>query len=885
MIELPTSIRHRVELLLKKYKNTPNAEFEIRFKIDEEIFKLLFTSLKPTLLEQNIDIITPIKKANVQRCSNRKTITFETSNKKDIYHIQKCKLDQIFVKSSINYKLVLSSENQLPEFSSNAAKLIRLKLRVSVNFLEDWRLDLTLVREIDISLLNQLQPIKDKMFPQNLTLESFLEKAPFSIVDRFELEIEHVSSSLLNIQNIETVLTNLFNIIDPNLKEKNEHQEMIYKAASYIVPKNILSFYKRKHGFKHLVNQPIGLIKDTYNRILYPNISNYYLTDKADGERCLAINQDGVSTIITSTKLIKLDHKISNRQKQPTKKSNQKTSKKQIQTKQKVNKFTMVDAELVDNKIYLFDVLVFENKNLTKFPFQEREKYLEKATKLFSMAEKKIMVRLTDKLDQIKKVYERKDKPYPIDGLIFIPTQESYLKMKVYKWKPIEKTTIDFLIVKAPNDLLGIEPYRKKQGLTLYILMVGIRKDMFIKFKMNHLKSYNKIMASLNIKPGIYFPIQFSPTDNPYVFLYYSDQDDLHGHVGEFLYTIATNQKNITNQKNDDLPLKGEWKLERLRPDRDIDVKLGNYFGNDFKTADMTWQNYQNPLTLEYLLDPNPKHSYFQTEKGDIYYAPNGFNSFVKSILIKSLSDSNLVIDLASGKGQDLFRFINAKIKKVIFVDQDPDAMSELNKRKYNIESSTSTKIHTHLTDLTKPYKTIIDELSKFTNTTKADAITLNFAIHYFVKTMEDLRNLVQLVDHLLKDGGKFIFTTFEGQKVFKLLKDLDYKEYWNITQDNVVKYSIQKLYRSNKLTQFGQEIAIKLPFSGDDYYKENLVNLDVILREFKRKGFQPEILASFEDYLPQFSQKNKKVYDLLTDDDKRYVSLYTAVSLWKNKD
>ena len=40
--------------------------------------------------------------------------------------------------------------------------------------------------------------------------------------------------------------------------------------------------------------------------------------------------------------------------------------------------------------------------------------------------------------------------PYETDGLIFTSLDSNYYKTKNYKWKPVEKLTIDFFCVRNP---------------------------------------------------------------------------------------------------------------------------------------------------------------------------------------------------------------------------------------------------------------------------------------------------------------------------------------------------------------------------------------------------------------------------------------------------
>ena len=66
----------------------------------------------------------------------------------------------------------------------------------------------------------------------------------------------------------------------------------------------------------------------------------------------------------------------------------------------------------------------------------------------------------------------------------------------------------------------------------------------------------------------------------------------------------------------------------------------------------------------------------------DIYRPSRHFNSFVKAKIMEKYP-SNWTIDLAGGKGQDLFR--HAKFSNnVLYLEMDEKAISQLISRKYN---------------------------------------------------------------------------------------------------------------------------------------------------------------------------------------------------------
>jgi hypothetical protein len=80
-----------------------------------------------------------------------------------------------------------------------------------------------------------------------------------------------------------------------------------------------------------------------------------------------------------------------------------------------------------------------------------------------------------------------------------------------------------------------------------------------------------------------------------------------------------------------------DWKLTRIRTDRDNDVNSQKYFGNDFRIAELTWNIFLDPLTLDELKKGCNK-SYFMETKGTIYFAQVSALSFIKERRIEKNS-------------------------------------------------------------------------------------------------------------------------------------------------------------------------------------------------------------------------------------------------------
>jgi SAM-dependent methyltransferase len=320
------------------------------------------------------------------------------------------------------------------------------------------------------------------------------------------------------------------------------------------------------------------------------------------------------------------------------------------------------------------------------------------------------------------------------------------------------------------------------------------------------------------------------------------------------------------------------WDLMRIRTDRTVELARGNYFGNGFYVAEYTWQNYQNPLLFEDLIISSTEYmdmGYFQAEKSQMYKPMTAFNSFVKGKLLEPHHSSKWLVDLAAGRGQDMFRVSDAKIDNALFIDSDRQALSELISRKHDFERGIerlNTRIYTSFVDLTTDHNTIINQLKRIAIPVGTiDVVMCNFAIHYLMSTPDTVRNLIHLIYALLKPGGQFFFTAFNGQQVFDKVKS----GAWDVREDTVLKYSIRKKFTSDTLQPVGQAIDVLLPFSKGKYYTEYLVNYEYLLGEFEANKFTVVKSGSFGSYLPLFKKQGSKIHAKLSKDDVEFLKLY----------
>jgi SAM-dependent methyltransferase len=868
--------------------NQGHLELEIRYKnVNYQNFVTIYnyllenTDVSETFITKMVSSLMKQKNGiNQLQTTNIRDIYFDSNNKsfKKEYNsktpilIPYKEYDTYGLFYSVS--LSLEKSNILP-FINDESAIIRIKNRISFIIHENkykWRVDMSVIRQILGSNKDMLKKMTDQMFNQPLTIDNlstiFNEEKISQKIYKYEVEIELVSEEKVTSQDILNIAKKILYVANPDYMSENILQNKIYEIAKYLVKApGILIQYQKNYGLKQLLPKVQALTRYDY-RSIYP-IYGYYLTDKADGIRAVGIcNTSGgyiVSDILTVIESITNEEILD----------------------------TIVDAEYVNEVLYVFDLIAINGQNVSMLNFEQRLSLLPNAVENLKSigikAELKHYAFISDNIEHVIKSVYNQQRPYNIDGLIFVKPGDNYLQTKSYKWKTIEDNTIDFLVKKAPNNILGQKPYITKNNHTLYFLFVGINNNLFQALGLHKCPGYNNIFDDVGLSNSknnlTYFPIQFSPSTAPLAYIYYHPDSsilNIENNVVEFRCT--------DNCSGNDGPLV-TWSPIRIRRDRQKDLDSKIYYGNDYKIAEITWINYMDPFPLEQLW-LNVTDDYFAGTKSGIYNAQTGVLSFLKFERIKSFSRQNWIIDIGSGKGQDLGRYFTAKIKNLIAIDNDKASLAELIRRKYtfakdNFIKQGSTNVYVILADMTINHNLIIDKITDVTNIPKEfiDVIVCNLSIHYYIYTNELLNNFINFVNHLLKpDGGILVITCFIGENIHKLLKNIKEGDTWTKYQNEVIKYSIKKMYSSNTLENMGQKIGVLLPFSDGQYYEEYLVNTTYLIKELNKYDITLLTKSCASDILPDFKQRNHAIHANLTEDDITYLGLYGELVFTKNK-
>jgi hypothetical protein len=139
------------------------------------------------------------------------------------------------------------------------------------------------------------------------------------------------------------------------------------------------------------------------------------------------------------------------------------------------------------------------------------------------------------------------------------------------------------------------------------------------------------------------------------------------------------------------------------------------------------------------------------------------------------------------------------------------------------------------------------------------DLANIQFAIHYFFESPQKLDGLLKNIDENLKNGGCFIGTCFDGQRVIDFLKDVPEGKEKNYTVENYKAIAIRKEFslledefewtpdEPNESAMLGKQISVFQETFGE-YYPEYLVNFEYLKWKCAQYNLYPLEDVSFDN-------------------------------------
>ena len=337
------------------------------------------------------------------------------------------------------------------------------------------------------------------------------------------------------------------------------------------------------------------------------------------------------------------------------------------------------------------------------------------------------------------------------------------------------------------------------------------------------------------------------------------------------------------------------WIPLRVRYDKTAEYKNTNsIFGNAFHVANSNWQTIHNPITKEMITNKEIKLTMDDIDDKDVYYnkatGPSKtvnlrdfHNIYVKKLLIDTVSGPNkTLIDFAVGKAGDLQKWIHSKTAFVLGIDISKDNIHNkkdgacaryIGTKQKNrqspealfIEGDSSKLI---LNSLTNPDIVLVEEVeddkkSKFVlkqvlgidkpdekygkyiakqfgvANKMFDVGSIQFAIHYMFENKFTLHNFLKNVSDLIKPGGYFIGTCYDGSRIFDMLDDVEENDSKDIFVGSKKIWSVIKKYDN---TEFSETLGLKIGVYQETINKvfdEYLVDFKYLTELLERYGFK----------------------------------------------
>lgn len=681
----------------------------------------------------------------------------------------------------------------------------------------------------------------------------------------------------------------------------------------------------------------------------------YFVADKSDGERAhMLCSQDGSVYLIS-----RFLHVIKITMKCPT---------------LNISIFD-VEWFPKQEKIIVFDILVLNGTNIRQKSTKDRIETLKTidwdnlnrdTTQPVKLIMKKMYYSPPGSFPkkEISKVLNDTEE-YTTDGLIFTPADESYPFNRKWenlvKWKPPNTNSIDLYIEK------GLHPQNCSKGYYLYastsqildkltreqgILVYETNDKVTILYdsgKENILDKKNiEYLRNLPTKKIRFYPCPFLQEDAVFNSLM------LNEHVIEFIYNIETKL------------------LEPIRVRYDKSA-LGFRGSNYMRIALDTWDTMVNPILKEHLMRFNLNNSNTKKDKGPLANSFM-FHNVIKENMIRScceyvkrpyyremktlpctfdpdknawvlpaideivetltkkytyitniqqntdeiiipISNNKVndikLIDMCTGKGGDIWKWIRSDIKYVFGIDNEHDLLLEYDdsamKRVKLIREQDSDAKKTNIVFLESDARNNIAEyLINKQIFYEFDIASCFFAMHYFFGSQQDFHNFFSNIDNLLSYGGYYIGMVMNGETLCNLLKENSGT--YKISDDSGKNLcTIKQKYNSDRTHDlFGLEIEVDISDSIlNDYLptqekklmkKEYIVDLGKMQNLLHSYGFELVEFMSLFDILNsnknQLHQHHPSHYNItLSKAEMDFTSLFTCFtfqkrtnSMWKKK-
>lgn len=936
---------HKMEVDKSIYKSienmvsfiTPSSELECKMKenITKDVFTRMIQYCKSTgmheiIHDDQLDIFcepigmkTPVRislqgKQNISQYCRTNKISIDGENNGITEFITKTKVNNVksIYMKELGFKIDLRNEKHIDDITkldilsklSEYKKGFRYKKRYSYVD-KNIRYDFTITKSSQ----------GDKFIIHTSFANSGLQFAP----EIYEAEIEYIlktkqtkqtkrksnTDEAVNIDDLIKGMITLYLVYNQETayisQDKRNQAIQNYIHLCFGEHANIEEVMKTPRSF-FAAPQPVTLEKENLVPTDLGVVSiydNYTVTEKADGERMLLyVNSDGNCFLIDS----RLNFRYTG-----------------IKLNATIN--CVIDGEFItQDKLGMklcmfgaFDIYYYNSEDVKQLPLVMKKTKGSNTPKsrlgYLKEFEKKIKGKIEDSgisffvkeflwegdiFTNAKTLLQKHASyPYKIDGLIFTPAKLAVGAMyegqevttpymtwnMVFKYKPPEENTIDFLV--KYGSLIAEQGMRMVRELELY---VGFNPQQWTKISASSFANtiYKRV-------PKGYFQKRFEPgnaldvdASSAFVQVTNDKSQTIHCVNGDEIYDNTIVEFAWIDNK---------WIPNRVRKDKtELFKKQGiSRTANDIKAAMSIWKNLQNPITESMITGETRITELPNNEDDDAYYfrsigrdkmatksMMDYHNFWIKKKCLIEKYRGDVLFDIACGKAGDLNKWVEVGIKKVIGIDYSRDNIENpidgayartikkrnigslkiiyipldgrqiLNKKYFESIKDNDEKILTKAVwGIDKPKTAQFAEYYKFIPSNGCDVVSCQFAIHYFFESLQTLRNFIQNVSNNLKPGGYFIGTCLDGNKIMNQLKESTTKEITGKKNGRVI-WNIKQV-GDNEIEVYMESIGRKM--------KEYIVDFNVLIDEFAKIDIVlHKPITSFEDEWVNIQKQNQ---------------------------
>lgn len=429
-----------------------------------------------------------------------------------------------------------------------------------------------------------------------------------------------------------------------------------------------------------------------------------------------------------------------------------------------LNGFSLLDAELYNNKYYVFDAYAVDNVLIYDYNYINRMKRINDfidnqhnnnlLNDVFIKQYYEVTKQnLNDIINMINTTDYSNDTGNKIDGVVFQLVNSPYINDEnkptpdnttTFKLKKRTLNTIDFLL-KYDNN---------KQIYYLYLQNKLFKCPYF--YNLNKL-NINQIINNWN--------------QNGY-------NNEQITEINELISDMVNDPNKYNNVIVElSLTYSNYWVPIRVRTDK--------IYSNSYKVGISNSGVIFSPLALnESYFTKDFNNSPFDTSLRSEYHDTN---KYIRQYIFNELfalikqHDNLSLLDICGGRGGDVKYYLSNGVNDIYVIDGDKPALTQYVDRYYNRCNINARYI-------------ILDENEEKTNKLikhiqyykqQFDIIIMNYAFHYLCDNDNKIINLKHLILSLLKPNGFILFSFFDGDK---LIKNLPIKNFDNIQpcDDNI---------------------------------------------------------------------------------------------------